>query len=145
MCWYSSDYIIRTVLPWKRVFRGFPDYVIRKHHVTRPIFWSFRITKSGKIRYSFFHPLTKENTILDYKIRKLKGIFEKNRAREETHRVRKVNPNLFSYLLYLGKPMHDFIHFDHTIHICILKKCLDVLLIPNSKWWHVRHMSGIVF
>ena len=22
----------------KMVFRGFPDYVIRKHHVTRPIF-----------------------------------------------------------------------------------------------------------
>jgi len=56
------------------------------------VFRGFRITKSGNIRYSFFHPLTKENTIPDYKIRKLKGIFEKNRAREEIHRVAKVIP-----------------------------------------------------
>jgi len=32
-----------------------------------------------------FSPLTKENTISDYKIRKLKSIFEKNKVREETH------------------------------------------------------------
>jgi len=30
--------------------RGCSDYVIRKNHVARPIFWRFRITKSGKIR-----------------------------------------------------------------------------------------------
>ena len=89
------------VLPWKKVFRGFPDYVIRKQHVTRHIFWSFWITKSGKIRYSFFYPLTKENTISDYKIRKLKDIFGKNRTREETHGVGKVK-SLFFFAFLSG-------------------------------------------
>jgi len=88
----TNMFKICAVLPWKMVFRGFPDYVIRKHHVTHPIFWGFRITKSEKIRYSFFHPLTKENTIPDHKIQKFKGIFGKNRAHEEIHRVGKVNP-----------------------------------------------------
>ena len=121
----------------KRVFRGFLDYVIRKHHVTRPIFWSFRITKSRKIRYSFFHPLTKENTIPNYKIRKLKYIFGKNRPREETQRVEKVNP-----IFYLAKYLmikctqsarNSYLHFFSFWKnlICSTKK---VLVLEGYTW-----------
>ena len=77
-----------------------------------PIFWSFRITKSGQIRYSFFHPLTKENTIPDYKIRKLNSIFrKKNRAREETQESGKSK----SHILILSvKPHPTSTHYNNN-------------------------------
>ncbi|AES94667.1 hypothetical protein MTR_5g017000 [Medicago truncatula] len=53
-------------------------------------FEGFRITKSGKTRNSIFHHITKENTIPDYEIRNApRVILEKNRTREERHKVEK--------------------------------------------------------
>jgi len=44
----ASDYIIRTVLLWKMVFKEFPDYVIQKHHVTHSIFEVFGLQNPEK-------------------------------------------------------------------------------------------------
>jgi len=130
----------------KKVFRGCSDYVIRKNHVTRPIFWDFRITKSGKIRNSFFHPLTKENTIPDYKTRKLQGHFWKKKigpARKaiewEFDFTRGLIPNLNSNLVVLipkvpgADKLENFrpialVKFQYKIISNILAGCLLWLL-----------------
>ena len=98
MSWLRNPDCISTMK--KRVFTGCSNYVIRKNHVTRPIFWDFRITIPRKICNSFFHHLTKENTILDYKIRKLQGHFwrKKNRKHEKSNMMEKVNLYFFSSL-----------------------------------------------
>jgi len=62
------------------VFRGCSDYVIRKNHVTRPIFEVSRLQNpeiSEFVENSNFHPITKEKLNLDFKIRIAQGHFWK--------------------------------------------------------------------
>jgi hypothetical protein len=67
----------------KRVFRGVFGLCNPETSCNVPYFLCFWITKSGKIRNSIFHPITKENTIPDYEIQKPQGHFwKKHRARE---------------------------------------------------------------
>jgi len=70
-------------------------------------FWSFRITKSGKIRNFTFHPIIKENAIPDYEIRKPQGHFWKQKqGARESYRVGKV---ILIFLSDVGLPY--FINF----------------------------------
>jgi len=69
-------------------------WCLRKHHVAHPIFWSFRITKSGKIRIcektQNFTLWQRKTWIRILKYGLHKGIFEKFTSAREDHKMEEV-------------------------------------------------------
>jgi len=60
---------------------GFPDYVIRKHHVTRPIFEVSGLQNPEKSLTPFFTLQQRKTPFRIMKSGNLKGIFGKNAGR----------------------------------------------------------------